>query len=157
MLKKLLDKIHGLFTLHIALFKRDGKKVNGSAYIFAALGVVVWSFVPLVFLPKKIWSRLMRFKKRAIIKKYKGKVLAQDYRGKIIDVKCLSDDKHFISFVYELDSDESTLTQQGLKFLKEYYGFDKIAQMILKEVRGGSDLRFSSKEEMIEWMEGKVE
>lgn len=74
--------------------------------------------------------------KEKIIEKYKGSVMA--IRGFTIKgnyyVEDLLEDKIFNSLFFgELESRESDITAQGFNFLQEYYGFDKLAEMLYKD------------------------
>lgn len=91
-------------------------------------------------------------KKEKIIGKYKGKLLGVcNYREKGGDfyVADFLDRTSLIDFLYELESHESTLTEFGYSFLEEYYGFDKIADMLLEE---NPDYPFNNKEDLIKWL-----
>ena len=93
-----------------------------------------------------------------LIEKYKGKVLGETCYACKND-KIFAD--QFISrsgllfFLHELDCRESVLTKDGLGFLREYYGLDAVADMVIEKIKDGVKYRFSEneKDEIIAWLE----
>lgn len=53
---------------------------------------------------------------------------------------------HFLGELYDSESD---ITEEGYKFLKEYYGLEKVADLLKKQNFGGDSV---SKSELIDWL-----
>lgn len=91
-------------------------------------------------------------REQLIIAKYIGKPLTiSGYGGQDFFVQDLTED--YISTnlcVSEIDSGESHITQDGIDFLKEYYGYDKLAQLLYYSNDGFPS---SSVEENRKWLE----
>ncbi|MBU1682638.1 hypothetical protein KJ742_01700 [Patescibacteria group bacterium] len=94
--------------------------------------------------------------KQEIIKKYKGKVLGEacyKIQNDKIYVDYLVKTDWLLHFLYDMDCGENVLTEDGLNFLKEYYGLNAIADMIIKDIEDGVDFKFQKKEDITDWLE----
>lgn len=92
--------------------------------------------------------------KDSIIEKYQGKILAKpNYTNKYIyTVKDFSNKEGLLHFFYEYDTHEADLRKHGYDFLKEYYGLEKIADIILEESKENDLLRGLTKAELIDYI-----
>ena len=94
--------------------------------------------------------------KQEIIKKYTGKALGKTcYKipNDNIYIDYLIKTDWLLHFLYDMDCGENVLTEDGLNFLKEYYGLNKVADMIIKDIKNGVDFKFEKKEDIIKWLE----
>lgn len=90
--------------------------------------------------------------------------IKNEYRGLILGVDNLSrplvfnkkflDEGELIHLMYELNTGEVILTKNGLRFIKDYWGFEKVAKIIFKYENGEGDFvsNFSSEKELVEWL-----
>lgn len=74
-------------------------------------------------------------KTESIRNKYKEMVLGYYHAGKNIDyfVEDFIDFEKLQSFIGVVESREADFTQQGLNFIKEYYGIENLARMLYEE------------------------
>jgi hypothetical protein len=93
-------------------------------------------------------------KKEEIIARYHNIPIGKTNLNKDIFVNEIKDEEDLTAFLYNMygPRDES-LTHDGLLFLKDYYGLDKVAELILKEKRKGIDYHFENNEDIISWLE----
>jgi len=95
--------------------------------------------------------------KKEIISKYSGKTLGETTYS--IDYKFyaseLSKPDGLLGFLYEVNTHEAMLTEEGLNFLREYYGLNKVADFVIVEIRNGVDFKFSANDKsgIIAWIE----
>ncbi|MFA6172017.1 MAG: hypothetical protein WC715_06245 [Patescibacteria group bacterium] len=97
--------------------------------------------------------------KEAIFSKYKDKILAVESFGNNRK-KFVSDFSNIDGLLYELqqlNNHELTLTDDGLRFLDEYYGLDKVVDMILERVKEGVDYKYKTREDLLKWLKNKGE
>ena len=87
--------------------------------------------------------------------KFKDKIIGIDNlnKGVSFDEKYLSD-SGIIHLLYEMSTGEVHLTRDGLEFVKEYWGFSKIAEMLFDFEGGKGDFTdgFGSKDKIVEWL-----
>lgn len=85
---------------------------------------------------------------------YKDVVFARESFGenKKIYVKDITNNSKLFVLLYELNCHELSLTKEGLDFLENQYGLDNIVDMILKEIERGVDYKYSTKEEIKQWL-----
>ncbi len=92
-------------------------------------------------------------RKEEIIKKYRNIPIGKDNLNRDIFADEIINEENLKDFIYNMyGSGDESLTEKGLEFLKEYYGLDKIADMILAEKEKGLDYHFKSKEDIIAWL-----
>jgi hypothetical protein len=91
--------------------------------------------------------------KEEIISKFKDVPIGKDNLNRNVFANRILDESGLKHFLYNMygPGDES-ITKEGLEFLKEYYGLDKIAEMILAEKEKGVDYHFENKEAIIDWL-----
>lgn len=92
-----------------------------------------------------------------VFDRYQHKPLAVQSHGdqKKIYAGDFSNRDKLLTRLYELNCHELTLTDDGLNFIKEYYTLHKVADMIRDEVKKGVDFKYSSQQEIIEWLEAR--
>lgn len=92
--------------------------------------------------------------KEKIIEKYRNKILGRDNLNREIHINRLLNGQDLRHFLYNMyGSGDESLTGDGLNFLKEYYGLDKIAAVIMEEKSAGIDYEFKHEREIYEWLE----
>ncbi len=123
-----------------------------SSFILPILLPVLITHILYVFVMRK--KKNITHVLSQIIDKYEGKVMGvRNYRATkkefnssdFIDIKKMED------FLEEVSCGESDITPAGLMFIKEYYGFNKLAKLLYK--RKALRLDFSSRKEIEQWFE----
>lgn len=97
------------------------------------------------------------FQTKEIAEKYKDKLLGVcNYKKDDGDffVGDFQDIKTLVSFLYELETGECSLTKSGYNFLVEYYGLDGVASILLSE---DSEYPYDNRGDTIEWLKVKGE
>ena len=97
--------------------------------------------------------------KEKILSKYKDKTLAVESFGDNRK-KFVSDFANIDGVLYELqqlNTHELSLTDDGLRFLDEYYGLDKVADMILQRIKEGIDYKYKNREDLVIWLKNRGE
>ena len=92
-----------------------------------------------------------------LIDEYHGKLLAVESFGgnKKLYVENFTEKENMLNELYRLDCHEITLTDEGIKFLDEYYTLDSISDMLLNEIKNGVDYKYTKKEDIINWLKSK--
>lgn len=72
--------------------------------------------------------------------------------NKKVLIKDVDDESKLLGLLYKLDTQEVSLTKNGLNYLTNHYGLDKIANMILKEIENGVDYKYTEKEQIKQWL-----
>jgi len=98
----------------------------------------------------------MTSNKEEIIKNFDNKVLGKTTYSvdhNFMASELATPDK-LIGFLYEVNTHEAALTKDGLDFLDEFYGLEKVADMIIDEIMRGGDFKFNENEkgEIINWL-----
>jgi len=91
--------------------------------------------------------------KQEIIQKYKGKIIGRDNLNRAIFVDRIANEnglKHFLYNVY--GPQDVSPTMVGLDFLDEYYGLNRIFEIIMEEKNAGVDYAFTTKSEVADWL-----
>jgi len=95
--------------------------------------------------------------KEQVINKYQDKILAIESFGS-------NREKHVDDFLnidnllyelYQLNCHELSLTDDGLEFLNEYYGLNKIVDILLDRIKEGVDYKYQKREDLLNWLKGK--
>jgi len=96
-------------------------------------------------------------KEKKILDKYRGKVLATESYGNCRElyVEDFAEEEKMLHELYKMNCFEIDLTDEGLEFLEQYYALDKIADLILEDIKNGVDYSYSKKEGIIEWIKRK--
>ena len=92
-----------------------------------------------------------------IVSEYQNKILAIESFGKnnkIYYDKFIHEDD-LLYHLYELNCHEISLTDDGLNFIREYYGLEEVVLMILNSIKSGVDYKYKTKDEIIKWLELK--
>lgn len=95
-----------------------------------------------------------------VLKKFKGISIGTDYKGKNIYASDVVKEDDLIGVMYDWWSRESDIDEEGIKFFSEYWGFEKIADIIFdyEEVDGDFHRAFKTKEKFVNWLgQGKEE
>ncbi|MDQ5952302.1 MAG: hypothetical protein QG626_429 [Patescibacteria group bacterium] len=89
----------------------------------------------------------------SILSKYKTIPIGKNNLDRDIFIERIDNESELKFFLYSVygPRDES-LTRAGLDFIKEFYGLDKVANIILDEKKHGVDYHFTDKKEIIEWL-----
>lgn len=96
--------------------------------------------------------------KKSIIKKFKNKILARTcYKSaKPYDyVDDFIDKDNLLYILYETDCTETVLTEEGVSFLKEYYGLEHVAKLIQQDIAEGVDFKWQTTEELVNWINNR--
>lgn len=97
-----------------------------------------------------------------------NKEIIDQYDGKVLAVESFGDNrKKFVSdfagvdgLLYELqqlNTHELSLTDNGLKFIDEYYGLDRVVDMLLESIEKGVDYKYKTREDLLAWLKNKGE
>lgn len=94
--------------------------------------------------------------KAAVMKKYQNELLGYanyNAKQKEFGLGDFIDHSKLWMFLGEVDTGESDLTEEGKGFLKEFYGYDLVGEIVSQ--LGGLDTGLRTKEEISEWLEQK--
>ena len=96
-----------------------------------------------------------------LIKKYEGKVLGIEAAANALKpqyyIKDFLNEDSFVGFILDLPDHDSDLTKYGYQFLLEYYGLEKVAQMIEKEMPDFLKNFNLGEESIVDWLKVKGE
>jgi hypothetical protein len=92
--------------------------------------------------------------KQEILNRYKDTVVGDTHKNEQIYVNKLSSEDELIHTMYEFLSREVDIYPKGILFLKEYWGYDNIADLIFKYEKDDGDFHqtYITKENLVNWL-----
>jgi hypothetical protein len=92
--------------------------------------------------------------KQEILNRYKDIVLGDTHKNEQIYVDKFSSEDDLIHTMYEFLSREVDVYPTGIQFLKEYWGYENIADLIFKYEKDDGDFHqtYKTKRNLIEWL-----
>jgi hypothetical protein len=93
----------------------------------------------------------MNTPKKDLVKKYQNSKLAKTVYDKNIfyEVENFLDTNELLYILYEVWESDAYLTPKGISFLEEYYGFNKIVDLIIND---GGELASKDKDQLLHWL-----
>ena len=77
--------------------------------------------------------------------------------NKKIYIKDINEISKLLNLLYKLDSQEISLTKDGLDYLINNYGLDAIVNMILEEINRGVDYKYREKNQIKQWLTSEAQ
>jgi hypothetical protein len=90
------------------------------------------------------------------------------YNGKVLAIASFGDNKNIyvadflgreklVDRLYQLDCHEITLTDDGFRFITDYYTLDQVIDIIMSEINRGADFKYNTRLDLEKWLKSKGE